>query len=80
MTERESRENEVRCVTSADGRKAFAIVRRGDGVFAVFEDYLAYYEEDDVEYWVPIMGASDGLYGTPDEAEREIRARHPSLF
>lgn len=80
MTERKPRENEVRSVITADAKKAFAIVARGNGLFSVFEYHLAYDEEEDVEYWLPILGNSDGLYGTPDEAEREIRARHPSLF
>lgn len=80
MTERRLRENEIHSVVSADGKRVFAIIKRNEGLYAVSEDYLAYYEEDDLEFWLTIVGQSDGLYGSPEEAEREIRARNPGVF
>ncbi len=80
VAQREPRENEIRCILSLDGRRAFAIVKQREGLFSVFEDYLAYDEEDGLEYWLPIHGQSAGLYGTPEEAEREIRVRYQSSF
>lgn len=80
MKEREPRLGEVSAVTSADGRMVFAIVKRPDGLFSYYQDYLGYDEEDDLWLWSQGDPPGDGLFGSPDEAEREIRANNRHLF
>lgn len=46
------------------------MIKDDEGLYAVFEAYLANYEEDDLHFWQTTTGPSDGLYGTREEAER----------
>jgi hypothetical protein len=80
MEERQPRPNEVRALTSRDGCTVFSIVRRGDGLFGYHEDVLCHDDEEDVYWWSQGDHPSDGLFGSPGEAEREIRANNAHLF
>lgn len=59
----------------------FAIVSRSDGLFAYYVDRLVYDEECEVDYWSNNVGApTSGLFGSADDAEREIRQEYARLF
>jgi hypothetical protein len=54
----------------------YAIVRRSDGFFGYYEDLFVHDDEDDFDYWQTAGGDPASIFGTVDEAERQIRGRY----
>jgi hypothetical protein len=75
---RPARPNEIRILASEDGRLIVAICRRDDGLYCFHADSLEYVEESEADFWQ--MGIVEpGLFGSPDDAEREARSLHRDI-
>lgn len=75
MTPRKARPNEVRVFSTEDGMFVATISRRDDGLFCIYKDWIDHDEGCQVDYWQGTEGPERGLFGSADEAEREMRSR-----
>jgi len=75
MTQRQPREGEVRVFRSRCGRVCVGVIKRPDGLFWFYEDWIIRDDDCDVYYWSMPINTNSGLYGTVDEAEADIRSR-----
>ena len=64
--------NEIKTVLANDSRICGSIVHQADGTYRIFIDTLCYDPEEDVHYWSQTNAPRVGIFGTVDDAEREL--------
>lgn len=72
---RSPRGGEVCAIQAEGGKSVIAIVRRSDGLYECYEDFLSHDDDEGLDFWSLASSPLTGLYSSPEEAEREVASR-----